>query len=72
MGDEVDYRFSDWKFDNESIVTKFEDTKVEIGAKMVEWLKSVDLEEIKLKTIGKKEKYKVLVPTIRVLSTLNN
>lgn len=66
------YRLSDWKLVNKDFILKFDETNVEVGAKVVNWLKNIDILLVKLVVVGLKERHNVLLPTERVLKTLTN
>lgn len=66
------FKFSDWKSLNENLIKQFEETKVGLGGKVINWTENLDLLEDKLVTIGRKERYHVLVPTNKLLETLND
>ena len=63
---------SDWKRENSDLVNQFEETKVELGSKIVSWMKNINFVKIKLITKGKKDRCNILIPTDMVLKTLNN
>ena len=72
FGDRI-FKLSDWKEENELLVSKFDSTiKAEIGGKMVGLLKNLDLVQFKIVVKGLKEKINVIVPTSRILEVVDN
>jgi hypothetical protein len=66
------YTLSMWKSENESLLAKFDNTtKAELGGKMINILKILDLVRLELIVKGKTERENVIIPTDRVLNTLD-
>lgn len=69
--DGKDYKLSDWRLENSDIISMFTETgRAEIGAKVIGWLKNLDLVRIETITKGKKEKDNIIVPTERIIDLL--
>jgi DNA-dependent RNA polymerase len=69
----LNYSFSNWKQDNNNIVSKY-DSILEnlIGARFIDWMIDIGFIKIDLKVWNKKEKENTIVPTDFVLNTLKN
>jgi len=67
-----EYKLSNWRSENKEIISLFTPTtKADLGAKVIGWLKYLDLIRFKVVTISKTEKQSLIIPTDRVIGLLD-